>query len=564
MSNKSVTVKIGADTKDFIKELEKADKQINTTQKTANNLEKSLKIEYSDTKLTAAQKQFQKALESTEEQATKLRAKMRDLENSGRVDTEDYSELELCLAKTEQRATTLRTKLEALKDIQIEQLTKKFDVAGKKLISLGQKTSGLSLAATGFLAGGVAMSKSAAATGAEIDDLSQRFDVSAETIQRWQYLAMQGGVDVEVFTKALVKMRAATADIAAGTSNKATESLFALGLDPSKFSSTEEMVNAITSALAAMEDKTLQAAYANEIFGDKIATEMLQYINTGAAELAKWNAEFDAMPILTGEEVESLAGLDDQFNRLTTSIGKASAELGEAFSPIIERGIGWIEEHVIPAIEELAQWFSGLSDSGQDMIIGLLAAVALTSPVFTFFGKMSSKIGGLIKSFSELDKARLKTGLGFAALGAAVGFAFDIMANWGEMTVLERVMKTLGLAALAAAAAMTVFHSSWSVGLAVGAITAAVAAGIGAINAVQKEIYPNEEELSANDLERDFAQDVGDYTVPEYVSGGNTYNESSTHDSYNVTVVIEGSKLSAEEIAEEVSKKIATLAKSRG
>ena len=44
----SFTVKIGADTKQLLEELKKADKQINATQKSANNLAKSLDFEYDE------------------------------------------------------------------------------------------------------------------------------------------------------------------------------------------------------------------------------------------------------------------------------------------------------------------------------------------------------------------------------------------------------------------------------------------------------------------------------------------------------------------------------------
>ena len=42
MAEKSITIKINADTKNFLNELKKAEKQINATQKTADNLAKAL------------------------------------------------------------------------------------------------------------------------------------------------------------------------------------------------------------------------------------------------------------------------------------------------------------------------------------------------------------------------------------------------------------------------------------------------------------------------------------------------------------------------------------------
>ncbi|MBQ7368709.1 MAG: hypothetical protein IJW60_03255 [Clostridia bacterium] len=561
MPIKSTTIKIGADTKDFVKEIQVADKEISKTQKTANELAKSLQFEYSDAKFTSAQRKYQEALRATEENAEKLREKMAELAESGRIDSADYSELELQLAKAETKAGELKRQLQALVDTNVETLSQKFENAGEKMTSLGQKMTGVSVAAAGVLAGGVAIAKSSAETGAEIDDLSQRFNVSAETIQRWRYLAMQGGVDADVFTKSLVKMRAVVADVAAGTSNKATEALFSLGVDPTRFSSTEEMFNSITAALAKMEDKTLQAAYANEIFGDKIATEMLQYLNTGAEEIAKWNAEFDSMPTLTGENVEALAAFDDVLNRFNTSTRNAGAMLGSAFAPVLERFLVFLEQNVLPAIEEFSKWFESLDPFLQDTIAGFLGLLALSAPMLLLFGNLSKGIGSLVGMFENLNAAQVKTAAGFAAIGAAIGLAFDLLANWQDMTDLEKVLKTLALAALVAAAAMTVFHSSWSLGLAVGAITAGVVAGVAAINAAKDEILPGEEDVSMGALPS--AQDYGDYTVPNYTATQGTYTENTYSDTYNVTVQIDGTKLSAEEIADAVGKRLATLSQAR-
>lgn len=568
MPQKGYTVKIGADTQDFIKGIRTAEKEIGKTQKTANNLSKSLDLKFSDTKLTAAQKQYQKALAQTEANADSLRKKLHELEEGGRVDTADYSELELLLAKTETKADELRQKLEKLNAVKVEKLSEKFESLGGKLTNAGKKMQGLSLGAAGVIAGGAAIVKSAATAGAEIDDLSQRFDVSAETIQRWQYLAMQGGVDVDVFTKGLVKMRAAVADVAAGTSNKATESLFALGLDPTQFSSTEEMVNAITKALASMEDKTLQTAYANEIFGDKIATEMLQYINAGVEDIAKWNAEFDAMSPLTSEQVKNLAELDDQFNRLKTSMSNAGAELGLAFAPIMEKAIGWIEEHVIPAIEKLAEKFANLPEGAQSFLFSGLALLAFGAPFLKFCGGITGGIGKVVKAFKDLRPAQLKAAGGFTAVLAAAGLAFALFENWGKMEAWQKVLGVIGVvtvAVLGLAMAFGAFHSAVSMGLAVAGIVAGIAAVSTALLTAKDEFdVPDTSGGSGTTPSTDFSYDPDDYDIPEYPTTGNSYTENSSNDTYNVTIVVEGSELSKEEIAEEVSKKIATLAQSRG
>lgn len=561
----SFTVKIGADTKQLLAELKKADKQINATQKSANNLAKSLDFEYDELRATQAQKQFQKALEQTEASAQKVRDQLKKLAEEGKIGSVDYSALELELAKTESKAVSLRQRLEEINNIKIEQLTQKFTDVGDKITQAGQKLTAFSLAAGGMIAGAAAIGKSAAKTGAELDDLSLRFGISAETIQEWQYVAVQCGVDAEVFNKALIKMRAAMADLSTGTINKAAEALQTLGINPDQFETQEEMFDGIVAALAEVKDATLQTALANEIFGDKIATQMLPYINTGTDAIQKFKDEFAAMPSLSNEQVAALAELDDTYYRLSTTMKYATAQLGLAFAPVIERVIEFIEERVVPAIEKLADWFEKLDPGMQDAILGILGIVAVSAPLLMVIGRMSAGIGSLIKLFKNLHLAQLKTAAGFAAIMGAAGLAIDIIANWKKMSWLEVLLKGLGVAALAAAAAVTVFHASWSLGFAVAAIGAAVAGGLAIIKAATKDVYPEEADSINSQIDHMASPDMGDYTLPQdYAGGGNTYSSTDSNDVYNVNITIEGTNLSAEEIAEAVSKKIATTKQSRG
>nr|DAH53896.1 MAG TPA: tail tape measure [Caudoviricetes sp.] len=565
----SVTVKISADTKNFIRELKKADNQIRATQKVATNLEKSLDLKFDATRATEAQKQFQQALDQTEAKAENVRNRLKALEEAGRIDSVDYSTLELELAKTESKAEELKNKLEELKNVQIEQLSKKFTDVGDKITKAGQQLAGVSLAAAGAITGVAAIGKTAAATGAEIDDLSQRFNVSAETIQRWQYLALQGGVDIGVFNKALIRMRAAMADMAAGTSNKATDVMTALGLSPDQFSTQEEMFDGIIAALAKVEDSTLQTAYANEIFGDKIATQMLPYINAGAEDLAKWNAEFEAMPSLTSEEAASLALLDDTFNRLNITMKNASAELGLAFAPIIERIVVFIEEKLVPAIESLADWFSGLSPGMQDAILGFMGIMAVAAPLLILIGKISKGIGVLIPVLKLLTNSARNSALSFGALFASVSLVFGIIANWDNMNAIQRtiaIIGTLTAAVLGAAVAFGVFHSSWSLGAAAIGIVAGISAAVAAINSAKDSIeQPQIDDFDADEYSNMITNGAAESSnIPYQSSGGSGYTDNSYVSNDTINITVNGTNLSAEEIADAVSRKIATTKQVRG
>lgn len=561
---KSVTVKIGADTKDFIDGLKQADKQINTTQKTADNLSKSLKIEFSETKFVQAQKQYATALERTEEKAEALRGKLRELEAAGKVDTVDYSTLELELAKAEAKATDLKQRLKELNETKVDKLADGLNDIGKKAESAGKSLSGVSVGAGAALAGIGAISKKTASLGAELDDLSLRFGVSSETIQEWEYVAVQCGVEADTFTKSLVKMRAAMTDLSTGTVNNASKALQSLGIKPEQFRTQEEMFDGIVAALANVKDATLQTAYANEIFGDKIATQMLPYINTGTETIKKFKDEFAAMPSLSNEQVSALAELDDTYYRLSTSVQYATAQLGVALAPVMERGIAIIEEKFIPAITKLGEWFDSLSPSMQNIIIGGLGILALAAPTLILVGKMSTGIASIIKLFENLNAAQLKVAAGFAAIAGAAALGIDIISNWQNMSTVEKILKSFALAALVAAAAVTVFHASWSLGAAVGAIAAGVVAGLAAINAAKNDIMPEVEDFTKENLESYASYNPEDYTIPAAPESSTNYSDYQYNNQYQVIVNVTEPAATAEEIAAEVSKTIATLAQSRG
>ena len=102
--------------------------------------------------------------------------------------------------------------------------------------------------------------------------------------------------------------------------NTASQALQSLGLNIADFESKEAMFDGIIDALSNMQDKTLQAAYANEIFGDKVANQMLPYLNAGSDAINQFKGEFEQIGYLSNEQVAALATLDDTYFLLKESI----------------------------------------------------------------------------------------------------------------------------------------------------------------------------------------------------------------------------------------------------
>lgn len=400
---RGLTVEIAADATAFNKQMRELRSEVKSSQSELNALQKSLELKFDSATFERAQKVAQQAIDETAQSAETLRARLAFLEQSGNADTTAYKKLQAELAQTELKGKQLEQQLEKINQIKFDAIASSVSKVGNAISGAGRALTPISAAAGAAATGLGALGVSAAATGAEIDDLSNRFGVSAETIQEWQYVASQLGVDVEVFNKALIRTRAAMLDLSSGKTSAATEALSALGLEMSQFDSYEEMFDGVMSALAGMEDKTLQAAYANEIFGDKIANQMLPYLNAGTEEIEKFKEEFAGMSSLTNEQVTALAKLDDTINLLKKSIQYVGLQIGASLQPLLQALADTINNSVVPRLQALAEWFNSLSIEQQEFAAKALLVVAALAPLTLGIGKLITAVSGIIQIIPQLQ-----------------------------------------------------------------------------------------------------------------------------------------------------------------
>lgn len=402
-SIRGLTVEISADASSFNKEMSQMRKAAQSSQSELAALQKSLDLEFDATKLARAQKVAQDAIDQTAANADVLRRRLEYLEETGNVDTTAYRKLQTELAQTELKGQQLQKQLEKLNTLKFDKLSSRITGVGDKITGAGRALAPFSAAAGTAITAAGALGVKAAATGAQIDDLSLRLGISAEKVQEYQYVTAQAGVEWAVFEKALIKARAAIVDLSAGTINNASKALQSLGLRIEDFDSKEAMFDGIIDALAGMEDKTLQTAYANEIFGDKIANQMLPFLNAGADAINQFKSEFATIAPLTNEQVSALAALDDTLYLVKESIKNAALQLGASFAPLIKSIADSIQNNLVPKLQKLAEWFNSLSLSQQQFALKALLVVAALAPLTMGVGKLVGAIGNIVKIIPSLQ-----------------------------------------------------------------------------------------------------------------------------------------------------------------
>lgn len=183
----------------------------------------------------------------------------------------------------------------------------------------------------------------------------------------------------------------------------------------------------------------------------------------------------------------------NSMNQMITQLGGAGLKVFQA--------LGDIFVAIVPIIGAIAEGFAGIIgwlDEMQllDDVIWLIvtALVAWKSvniiksikDTYALLTPMILKLKDLASQFTVTQ--------GAAVAMATIGFlqaadaAKTLFASWDDMSGLEKaieIFRLLAGAAMVAAAAVGVFHTSWSVGVAAGAIAAGIAVVYGAIESVK-------------------------------------------------------------------------------
>jgi hypothetical protein len=196
---------------------------------------------------------------------------------------------------------------------------------------------------------------------------------------------------------------------------------------------------------------------------------------------------------------------------------------------------------IAPVLAEIVEGFAGIIDWLDDMellddviwlVVGALMAwktvniVKSIQDTYKLLQPMITKLQGLATQFTLTQVAA--AGMALYGFMVAADAAKNLFTNWDDMSGLERaieIFKILAGAAMIAAAAVAVFHTSWSVGVAAGVIAAGIAVAYGAIEAVNsksKELEKHANGGLATKGSLFYAGEAGPELVTQTSGGGST------------------------------------------
>lgn len=275
----------------------------------------------------------------------------------------------------------------------------------------------------------------------DVDDLitqSMISGIDTQTLQGYQYAAELIDVPLETLTGGLTKVTRAMASARDGT-GAAAEAFAQLGVSiydsNGNLRDSEDVFFDVVDALGEMENPTERDALAMELLG-KSAQDLNPLILQGTDALRGLTEEAEANGyVLSTEQVEALAAVDDAYQRYMLTVEAAKKQLAADFAPASQAametfqhavqlaGKTLTESHIIENLAHVIQGIMGILDSGMSLFDNLPAwmnPLNLLSTAFKGLAIVLATVADALKVIAGLmpwnwGSGMLKEGLGFGA-----------------------------------------------------------------------------------------------------------------------------------------------------
>jgi len=343
------------------------------------------------------------------------------------------------------------------------QMEKAFDGVKKKTQDLGKSMQdvGKSVSNTGktmskFVtgpivaagAGALGLAKKWASTGDEIAKTATKLGISTDALQEMDYWATQNGLSSASMERAVGRLNQRIGRAVDG--NEKYEEAFRL-LDVQLIKTggglrdTEDVMYDTIDALMAVEDPAMRSAYASEVFGTKLARDLMPALEDGSLSLEEAAAKAHELGAVMDEEaIRAAEDFEDAWDDTKRMLMGVVHEIGSKLLPIFtDKLVPVFQDQVIPLIRRLGEfvgrlidWFTGLDPKWQKTILGATGLAAALGPVLIVVGKVITVIGAVVAALS------IKIIIIAAVVAAIAGLVTWFIKAWNTNEEFrERVME---------------------------------------------------------------------------------------------------------------------------
>jgi len=414
---KGINIKLSLDGKDLENEIKGINKDLKEQQKDLRAINANLKYDSSNLELwKKKQDQLNDILKGTKERLEKQNeqlAKAKEGLKLGTISDAEFKKLERNIAYTEADLRRVNSELDKTKDKMKSLGNEKFE----NLTKLGGTlTKSLTMPILGAVTALTALATKGVNTADELKNTAQKIGMNVEALQEWNHVAKLAGVETSSLEKAFSKVNNILADVALGDVKSFAGVFHALGIsmDEIEGKTTEEAFDIIREALNKVEDQALRTALANNLFGDKLGSELIPILGLEQDEIARLRNEARLLGLIIEEQIEQTSGYKDSLDRLKQSTTALSVEIASVMIPAMSKVVSILQDKVIPAVKSAVQWWQNLDDRTKAIIVALVGPIIKTVSI----------------AFKVLGSAGLFAGAGinFATLGIGALIAIVVAA----------------------------------------------------------------------------------------------------------------------------------------
>ena len=292
-----------------------------------------------------------------------------------------------------------------------ERIQTKLNVLGQRM----QKWGAISSAVSGVIVGSIgAAAKSFAQAGAAIDDMSKRTGFTAKALGELSYAAEQSGANLAGLEKSVKGMEKFLYGASRGGAGfTATLDEIGVSLADIQDQSPERQFEALSEAIAGVEDPSRRAALAMKIFG-KSGADLLPMLMEGKGGIAALRDEAHRLGLVMSEQdVEAAAKLDDAIARLGAqatmafnAIGGAVAgpltDFGDKISVVLADVIAFVRSHpdMVAAIAAIGT--AAVAATASVAALGTALTVATAHPIILAITAVGLAVAGIYIYFDEI------------------------------------------------------------------------------------------------------------------------------------------------------------------
>jgi|YNPNPStandDraft_1061719.scaffolds.fasta_scaffold00077_9 hypothetical protein len=310
----------------------------------------------------------------------------------------------------------------------LKEASKKLKAWGQSVTAAGQRLFTAGLAAAGGL---FAAAKVFSSMGDTVQKMSQRTGISAEVLSELGFAAEQSGTDLATVEMGIRRMQAVIGDATNGLGS-AEDALANLGLTVSQLVglSPDQQFEMIADGIAKIEDPSLRAAAAMDIFG-RSGTMLLPLMSQGAAGIRELRQQARDLGLtISTEDADSAARLGDALNMLWRVVKQGVFLIGSALAPVLTE----FAERAAYMLKSIGDWIKenrALVVTIFQIALGVLAAGAALIMLGNLIAAIGTAIGVLTPMITAAVAVFKMIPVALGALLSPVGLVIGALAALG-------------------------------------------------------------------------------------------------------------------------------------